>query len=157
MALDSTDIRILQHLQEDAKLTNAELASRVNLSPSPCHVRVRTLEKEGYINRYVTLLDPTKIGLGISVFIRITLERQVEKALELFEHAMEQHPQVMECYLMTGESDYLLRVIVKDISSLERFIVDSLSQIHGVATIRSSFSLKQVKYKTALPLPTVLR
>lgn len=152
MTLDVTDIRILRQLQEDAKLTNVELAARVNLTPSPCLARVRALEKQGYISRYVTLLDPAKVGLGVSVFIEVTLERQVEKTLDTFERAMQRHPQVMECYLMTGEADYLLRVLVSDVPALERFIVDELSQIAGVANIRSSFSLKQVKYQTALPL-----
>jgi Lrp/AsnC family leucine-responsive transcriptional regulator len=151
--LDPIDIRILAALQEDAKLTNVELASRVNLSPSPCLSRVRKLESAGIISRYVTLLSPLALGLGVSVFIQIRLEKQVEHALDEFEAAMHRHPEVMECYLMTGDSDYLLRVIVADIPALERFIVDELSKTPGVANIRSSFALKQVKYKTALPLP----
>lgn len=152
MKLDATDIKILQALQEDAKLTNVELAGRVNLSPSPCLARVRALENAGYISRYVTLLDPLKIGLGVSVFIQIGLEKQVEKALETFESVMNRYPEVMECYLMTGESDYMIRVVVADVEALERFIVKKLTKIPGVANIRSSFALKQVKYKTALPL-----
>ncbi len=151
-SLDAIDLRILAELQENAKLTNVELASRVNLSPSPCLARVRSLENNGVITRAVTLLDPLKIGLGVSVFIQIRLERQVEQALENFEAAMQRHPEVMECYLMTGDSDYLIRVVVQDVQALERFIVDALSKIAGVANIRSSFALKQVKYKTALPL-----
>lgn len=150
--LDAIDLKILVELQENAKLTNVELAARVNLSPSPCLARVRALEKSGVITRAVTLLDPLKIGLGVSVFIQIRLERQVEQALENFEAAMQRHPEVMECYLMTGDSDYLIRVVVQDVQALERFIVDALSKIVGVANIRSSFALKQVKYKTALPL-----
>mgnify|MGYP005844832545 CR=1 FL=1 len=148
MTLDVIDTRILEELQRNAKLTNVELAARVNLTPSPCLTRVRALEKAGYIDRYVTLLDASRVGLGVSVFIDVTLERQVERALDAFERAMQRHPQVMECYLMTGESDYLLRVLVSDVPALERFIVDELSQIPGVANIRSSFSLKQVKYST---------
>jgi DNA-binding Lrp family transcriptional regulator len=152
LSLDATDLKILAELQENAKLTNVELAARVNLSPSPCLARVRSLENSGVISRAVTLLDPLKIGLGVSVFIQIRLERQVEQALENFEAAMQRHPEVMECYLMTGDSDYLIRVVVQDVQALERFIVDALSKIAGVANIRSSFALKQVKYKTALPL-----
>jgi len=150
--LDQTDIRILEELQEDGKLSNVELASRVHLSPSPCLTRVRDLERSGLISRYVALLDPLKLGLGVSVFINIRLEQQVEKALEKFESAIKEYPEVMECYLMTGDSDYMIRVVVPDVQALERFIVDELSKIRGVANIRSSFALKQVKYKTALPL-----
>lgn len=150
--LDLTDLRILRELQNDAKLKNVELAARVHLSPSPCLARVRALEAAGLISRYVTLLDPHAVGLGVSVFIQVRLERQIETTLDTFEQAMHERPEVMECYLMTGESDYLLRVVVPDVPALERFIVDVLSQIPGVANIHSSFALKQVKYKTALPL-----
>jgi Lrp/AsnC family leucine-responsive transcriptional regulator len=151
--LDTTDWKILARLQEDARLTNVELARRVNLSPSPCLARVRRLEQGGLIARYVTLVDPLAVGLTVSVFIQVRLERQVEKALETFERAMAERPEVMECYLMTGDSDYLLRVVVADVQALERFIVDFVSRIPGVGNIKSSFALKQVKYQTALPLP----
>jgi Lrp/AsnC family leucine-responsive transcriptional regulator len=151
--LDAIDLRILEELQQNARLTNVELAARVHLSPSPCLARVRALEDSGLISRYVTLLDPLELGLSVSVFIQIRLERQVERALEQFQDAISQYPEVMECYLMTGDSDYLIRVVVPDVQALERFIVDELSKIPGVANIRSSFALKQVKYKTALPLP----
>lgn len=151
--LDAIDVRILNELQANARLTNVELASRVHLSPSPCLARVRALEEAGLISSYVTLLDPLQVGLSVSVFIEIRLERQVERALNSFEDAIMGYPEVMECYLMTGNSDYLLRVVVQDVQALERFIVDELSKIPGVANIQSSFALKQVKYKTALPLP----
>ena len=150
--MDSIDLRILRELQENAKLTNVELAARVNLSPSPCLARVRALEASGRISRYVTLLDPLAMGLGVSVFIQVSLEKQVEKALEIFQDAMHRYPEVMECYLMSGEADYIVRVVVEDIPSFERFIVDELTKIPGVAQIKSSFALKQVKYKTAIPL-----
>ena len=150
--MDAIDKRILTELQTDAKLTNVELAARVHLSPSPCLARVRRLEQAGFISGYVTLLNPLKAGLSVSVFIQIRLERQVERALEAFESAIEAYPEVMECYLMTGDSDYLIRVVVPDVQALEHFIVAGLSTIPGVANIRSSFALKQVKYKTALPL-----
>lgn len=152
--IDATDIKILALLQEDAKLTNAELSSRVNLSPSPCLARVRALEQKGIVSHYVTLLDPLKLGLGISVFVQIGVERQVERNLESFEAVIASYPEVMECYLMTGDFDYLIRVVVKDMPALERFIVDRLTKIPGISTIKSSLALKQVKYKTALPLPS---
>jgi Lrp/AsnC family leucine-responsive transcriptional regulator len=151
--IDATDWKILSLLQEDARITNLELSRAIGLSPSPCLARVRALEKAGYINRYVSLLDSLKVGLKVSVFINVALERQVEKALELFEASIAARPEVMECYLMTGESDYLLRVVVADIQALEDFILNFLSKIPGVGNIKSSFALKQVKYKTALPLP----
>jgi len=155
--LDTTDWQILERLQGDARISNVRLAEAVNLSPSPCLARVRELEAGGYIDKYVTLLNPLRIGLTVSVFIQVTLEKQVEKQLGAFEAAIQKRPEVMECYLMTGDSDYLLRVVVPDIQALERFIVDHLTKIPGIANIRSSFALKQVKYQTALPLPAGAR
>jgi Lrp/AsnC family leucine-responsive transcriptional regulator len=152
--LDATDWKILARLQENARLSNVELAQAVHLSPSPCLHRVRSLEESGIISRYVTLLDPLQLGLRVSVFISVTLEKQVEAALDVFEQAIQARPEVMECYLMTGDADYLLRVVVPDVQALERFILDFLTRIPGVGNIRSSFALKQVKYQTALPLPT---
>jgi DNA-binding Lrp family transcriptional regulator len=153
-ALDRTDAQILQELQHDARLTNVELARRVNLSPSPCLARVRALENAGVISRYVALVNPAAVGFGLSVFIQISLERQVQNTLEQFERAVTRFPEIVECYLMTGDSDYLLRVVVPDVSALQHFIINGLTKIAGVANIRSSFSLKQEKYDTALPLPT---
>ena len=150
--IDTIDYRILNELQANGKLSNVELATRVHLSPSACLARVRRLEDTGIISRYVTLLDANAAGLPISVFIQIRLERQVEMSLETFEACMHDYPEVMECYLMTGDSDYLIRVVVADIQTIEKFIVNELSKIPGVANIKSSFALKQVKYKTALPL-----
>jgi DNA-binding Lrp family transcriptional regulator len=150
--LDATDWKILALLQEDARISNVDLAKAVGLSPSPCLARVRALEEAGFIRRYVSLLDPQRVGLMVSVFIQVTLEKQVESALEVFERAIRDRPEVMECYLMTGESDYLLRVVVPDLQALERFILNFLSRVPGVGNIRSSFALKQVKYQTALPL-----
>ena len=151
-AIDAIDRRILAALQEDASVTNVELAEKIGLSPSPCLARVRALEQAGVILRRVALLDPLKLGASISVFIRVTLEKQTEAVLDRFESAVARFPEVMECYLMTGDSDYLLRVVVPDILALQDFIVGRLSKTAGVANIRSSFALKQVKYKTALPL-----
>lgn len=152
-ALDSTDWRILAQLQDDARISNVDLARAVNLSPSPCLARVRALETTGVISRYVTLLNPLELGLTVSVFIQVTLEKQMRNAPDTFEGSVLAREEVMECYLMTGDADYLLRVLVRDMQSLERFIVDYLAKIPGVASIKSSFALKQVKYKTALPLP----
>ena len=153
MELDTTDWKILARLQDEARISNVDLAKAVNLSPSPCLTRVRGLEESGVISRYVTLLDPLKIGLTVSVFIQVSLEKQMRNALDTFEASVLARDEVMECYLMTGDADYLIRVIVPDVQSLERFIVDYLAKIPGVASIKSSFALKQVKYKTALPLP----
>jgi DNA-binding Lrp family transcriptional regulator len=150
--LDAADTKILTLLQENAKLTNVELAARVHLSPSPCLARVRALERAGVISQYVTLLDPGRVGLGVSVFIQITLERQVERDLNDFQAAITKYDEVMECYLMTGDFDYLIRVVVRDMPALELFIVDKLTKIPGISNIKSSIALKQVKYKTALPL-----
>jgi Lrp/AsnC family transcriptional regulator, leucine-responsive regulatory protein len=150
--LDAIDIRILAALQDDGGLTNVDLAKQVGLSPSPCLARVRGLEERGVIARRVTLLDPMKLGASVSVFIQVTLEKQTEAVLDAFETSIAGFPEVMECYLMTGDSDYLLRVVVSDTIALQHFIVGRLSKTRGVANIRSSFALKQVKYKTALPI-----
>ncbi|WP_373418551.1 Lrp/AsnC family transcriptional regulator [Roseinatronobacter sp. S2] len=131
-------------------MSNVELAERVGLSPSPCLTRVRALENDGVIDRYVALVNPEAVGLSVSVFIQVTLERQVERALETFQARMHALPEVMECYLMTGDSDYLIRILVRTNADVERFIVQKLSTIDGVANIKSSFALKQVKYKTEL-------
>lgn len=151
-ALDAIDRKILALLQENARLANVELAEAVGLSPSPCLRRVRDLEEAGVIRRYVTLLDPAQLGLPVSIFVSVTLERQVEQALERFEAAILKRPEVMECYLMTGDADYLLRIVTADLSGYERFLIDHLTRVPGVSSIKSSFALKQVKYLTALPV-----
>lgn len=155
--LDLTDFRILRHLQQDASLTNVELATRINLSPSPTLARVKRLESEGVITRHVALVDPHALGLKVNVFVRVSLEKQEAGALERFEQAVSRFDEVMEVYLMTGDEDYLLRIVVPDIQSLERFILDHLTRIAGIKNIKSSFALKQVKYKTALPIAADLR
>ncbi len=151
--ISAVDAKILRRLQNNARISNVDLARAVGLSPSPCLRRVRALEDSGLIRSYATLLEPAALGLDVSVFVRVSLEKQVEKALERFEAAVMKRSEVMECYLMTGDSDYLLRVVVPDIESFERFLLDHLTRIPGVASIKSSFALKQVKYRTALPLP----
>lgn len=150
--LDAIDRRILAALQENARTANVDLAREVGLSPSPCLRRVRELEELKIIRSYVTLVDPAAVGLGVSVFVQVSLERQIERALEVFEAAVLARPEVMECYLMTGDADYLLRVVVADLAAYERFLMYHLTRIAGVASIKSSFALKQVKYRTALPI-----
>jgi Lrp/AsnC family leucine-responsive transcriptional regulator len=150
--LDNKDIAILNQLQKNARLSNVQLAKKVGLSPSPCLARVKALSLSGVIKRHVTLLDPEKVNLTLSVFIQISLERQSEVVLERFEKAVIAWSEVLECYLMTGDADYLLRVTVKDINALRVFILNRLTTIDGVSNIRSSIALNQVKYETALPI-----
>ncbi len=156
MELDAIDARILTELQSDGGLTNAELAERVGLSPSPCLRRVKLLTDAGVIKKRVALVDGNAIDLKVSVFIHVTLEKQIEENLSAFEAAVEARPEVVECYLMTGESDYLLRVVVPDLEAYERFLMEHLTRIPGVSNIKSSFALNQVKYSTALPLDHLL-
>lgn len=151
-ALDRIDIKILNELQQNASLTNVELASRVNLSPSPCLARVRSLEKLGVIDRRIAVLDPAVLGIGVTAFIQVKLEKQVQPSLDSFTRTVDRLSEVMECYLMTGDSDYLLRVMVSDIEALEDLIVNKLSRMPGVSSIRSSLALKRISYKTVLPL-----
>lgn len=154
MKLDTIDLRILHELQRDGSLSNVELARRVHLSPSPCLARVKALQAAGIIVRYVALANAAALGLGLNVFISISLKSQNKQSLAQFEQRIAEHDEVMECYLMTGDSDYLIRVAVPDIQALERFILEQLTPIPGIEQIRSSFALKQVLYKTALPLGT---
>jgi Lrp/AsnC family transcriptional regulator, leucine-responsive regulatory protein len=156
MNLDSIDLKILGELQREGDISNVELARRVHLSPSPCLARVKALETSGVISRYVALVNASAMGLGLNVFINISLKTQSKQALADFEQRIAEHDEVMECYLMTGDSDYLIRVAVADMAALERFILDQLTPIPGLEKIRTSFTLKQVRYKTALPLPLPL-
>ena len=151
-SLDRTDYRILYHLQNNARISNTELADAVGLSPSPCLRRVKALEQAGVVKRYVGIVDPKAVGLPISVFVSVSLNRQERAGLEAFERSIASYKEVMECYLMTGSSDYLLRIVVPDLECYERFLTDKLTRIQGVANIQSSFALKQVVYKTELPL-----
>ena len=153
IALDAIDRRILERLQQDGRLSNSDLAERVGLSSSPCWRRVKALEEAGVIKGYAALLDARTVGLSVNVFMSVSLSTQNEKSLKDFERAAAARPEVMECYLMTGDSDYLIRVAVADIAALEKFILEQLTPIAGIEKIRSSFALKQVRYKTALPLP----
>jgi Lrp/AsnC family leucine-responsive transcriptional regulator len=150
--LAELDRRILFELQGNGRLTNAELASRVGASASPCWRHVRQLEDAGIIGRYVALVDPLAIGLAVAVFTSVSLEKQSHRTLEEFETQVLQWPEVMECYLMTGDADYLLRVVVPDLAAYERFLMDRLIHSAGVSNIRSSFALRRVQYRTELPL-----
>ncbi len=152
LTLNEIDLRILTHLQSNARLTNVELSEKIHLSQSPCLRRVRNMEDNGIIKGYVALVDQNAVGLPVSVFVNVRLEKQIEQALEVFESAVQNWSEVMECYLMTGDSDYLLRVVTADLAAYERFLMDKLTKVPSVASIGSSFALKQVTYKTALPL-----
>ncbi|MGB0632556.1 MAG: Lrp/AsnC family transcriptional regulator [Alphaproteobacteria bacterium] len=152
MQLDVFDRRILDQLQRNGRISNVDLAKAVGLSPSPCLRRVRDLEDAGVIDRYAAILNQGSAGFSLSVFVQVTLERQVETALETFERVIADRPEVMEAYLMTGDSDYLLRIVVPDVSDYEIFLKDHLTRVPGVASIKSSFALNRVKYETALPL-----
>ncbi len=152
MKFDEIDIKILRRLQSNARISNVDLADAVGLSPSPCLRRVRRLEERNVISRYATLVEPNSVGLTVNVFVRVSLERQVDEYLERFESAVREWPEVMECYLMTGDADYHLRVVVSDLSAYETFLKERLTRVAGVSNIRSSFALKRVSYRTELPL-----
>jgi len=155
LKLDAIDRKILAALQDNGRLSNVELAERVGLSASPCLRRVRQLEDAGMIARYVALLNQEAVGLPVSVFISIKLERQSEDDLDRFEAEVRKYPEVLECYLMTGTRDYLLRVATRDLAAYERFLKTKLTRVENVASIESSFALKQVKYTNSLPLETL--
>ncbi|MDR3468561.1 MAG: Lrp/AsnC family transcriptional regulator [Xanthobacteraceae bacterium] len=152
LSLDAIDRKILAALQTDSRTTMQELADRVGLSISPCHRRVRLLEERGVITRYIALVDQTSVGLPVSVFISIKLQRQNEEDLNRFAKAIAKWDEVLECYLMTGNRDYLLRVVAADLSSYESFLKNKLTRLDGIASIESSFALSQVKYSIALPV-----
>lgn len=149
--LDEIDRKILECLQHDGRISNVELADRIGLSPAPCLRRVAALESAGAIRKYVALLNPAAVDLAVTVFVQISLDLQVDRRLEIFESAVMKRPEIVECYLMTGDADYLLRVVVPSVEAYETFLKDSLTRVEGVARIKSSFGLKQVKYSTALP------
>lgn len=150
--LDAIDRRLLQALQENGRLTATELAERVGLTTSPCLRRLRLLEEAGIIRGYTALLDQKRVGLPVSVFVSIKLERQQDEALKSFEDAVRRCPEVLECYLMTGPRDYLLRVVARDLGDYERFVKETLTRIPGIANIESSFALGQVKHSNVLPV-----
>lgn len=152
MKLDQIDRKMIATLQEDGRLPITELAEKIGLTTSPCLRRLKILEQSGIIRGYAAQVDQEKVGLPVSVFISIKLERQREESLERFEGAIRDCPEVVECYLMTGSRDYLLRVVAQDLSAYERFLKDTLTRIDGVSSIESSFALAQVKHSSALPI-----
>ena len=151
-ALDRIDRRIVDALQRDGRLANNELAAQVNLSPSPCLRRVRSLEEAGVIKRYVALVDPAKVGLNMLAYVSVKLEKKGDVPAEDFASAVDTWSEVTECYSMTGDMDYLLRVQVEDLDHFSRFIMGKLLKQSGVADVKSSFALQRVKETTVLPV-----
>lgn len=153
MPLDRYDLRILEELQRDGRISNQELAERVGLSPSPCSRRVKALEEEGYVARHVTLLDPAKLGLSLTALVHISMDRHTPERFERFEAAIAALPEVLECYLITGQSaDYVLKVVVQDMAHYEQFLLGKLTRIEGVTGVHSSFVLRRPVDKSELPL-----
>ena len=152
MQLDRTDRLILDVLQRDARITNAALAERAHLSESACLRRVRALESSGLIAGYAARIDQVKAGLPVNVFVSITLDRQEQTDLQAFEQAVRGIPEVMECYLMTGEFDYLVRVVVADTADFERVHSQHLTRLPNVARVHSSFALRAVANVQVLPI-----
>jgi len=148
--LDATDRRILAALQQDGRITNAELAERANLSASACHRRVQRLEEEGFIAAYVALLDARRMGKPTTVFVEITLEGQAEETLDAFEREVARVPDILECHLTAGTADYLIKMVVEDTEDFARIHRRFLSRLPGVAKMQSSFALKTVVRTTAL-------
>lgn len=149
---DRIERRILEELQTDGRITNQELAERVGLSPSPCLRRVKQLESDGVIKRYVALVDPERIGLSVRAFVRVRLHGQGDRHLLIFENAVADFAEVLECYLMSGEADYQLQVVVPSLTAFENFLRFKLTKIESVAQVTTSFALRPVIYRTALPL-----
>lgn len=152
MALDSTDMTLLKLLQRDASLSVAQLAEQVNLSQPPCWRRVRKLEAEGYIDRQVSMLNRKKLGLNVVIYTEVKLSANGRQAVGEFEDSIRGFPEVTECYVMLGRSDFLLRIVAKDVEHYERFFKNHLSQLPGVQDITSAVALSEVKYSTELPL-----
>ncbi|MBL4929772.1 Lrp/AsnC family transcriptional regulator [Fuscibacter oryzae] len=150
--IDRIDRHILTLLQQDGRLTMQEISDRVGLSPTPVLRRIRLMEEAGLIKGYVALVDQKRAGLPVSVFVSVRLERQREDALLRFSKAIADWPEVMECYLMTGRQDFLLRVVVASLEDYDQFLKSRLTRLEGVASIESSFALAQEKYTSALPL-----
>ena len=149
---DDTDARILRVLQKSGRMSNADLSDAVNLSPSACHRRVQRLEQDGYIRDYVALLDPRKMDVPTTVFVEITLSGQADEVLDAFEKAVARVPDVLECHLMAGSADYLLKVVARDSEDFARIHRQHLARLPGVAQMQSSFALKTVFKTTALPV-----
>lgn len=153
-SLDALDRKIIAELQVNSRRSVQELADRVGLSASPCARRIRILEEAGVIQGYVAIVDQTAVGLPISVFVSVKLERQREDELDRFSLAVSRWPEVVDCYLMTRQRDYLMRIVVRDLPAYERFLKNKLTRLDGVDSIESSFALGQVKRSNALPIST---
>jgi Lrp/AsnC family leucine-responsive transcriptional regulator len=152
MEIDATDRRILMALQKEGRVTNAELSERVNLSPSACHRRVQRLERDGYIDAYVALLNARRLDRPTTVFVEITLSGQADEVLEAFEREVRRVPDVLECHLMAGTADYLLKVVAHDTDDFARIHRQYLARLPGVAQMHSSFALRTVFKTTAIPV-----
>jgi Lrp/AsnC family leucine-responsive transcriptional regulator len=152
MRLDRIDYTILEHLQRDGRATSGELADAAGLSASPALRRQKLLEDDGIIRRYVALLDQDRVGLPVNVFVSVRLQAQTDDHLAAFEKAVTELPEVMECYVMSGASDYLLRVVAPDLGAYEEFLRTRLTRMPGVRGVESAFALKRVVYRTNLPL-----
>jgi Lrp/AsnC family leucine-responsive transcriptional regulator len=153
MKLDRTDRRILQAMQANARISNLELADAVGLSPTPCSRRVKRLEESGLIRAHVTLLSQRMLGLKLTAYIGISMDRHTPDRFEAFETEVAKYPEVMECSVVTGQaSDYLLKAVVPDMEYYERFLLGKLTRIEGVTGVHSSFELRRVLSRTALPL-----
>jgi DNA-binding Lrp family transcriptional regulator len=150
--LDAFDRKILDVLQENGRITIQELADRVGLSATPCARRVKRMEDDGLIDRYVTLLNPERLGLGLTVFVNIRLNTQAAKTFDAFEEAVRKLPEVVGCYLLAGNYDYLIQVRVADVEAFRSFIRDRLVILEGVVETQSSVVLEETKHTTALPL-----
>lgn len=150
--MDIFDKKLLSILQNNGRISNVELAETVNLSESACLRRVRSLEERGLIDRYVALLDHKKVGLTDTVFVHIVLKREEKSELEAFENAVKNIPEILECYLMTGEFDYLLHIVVANMADFERLHNDSLTQLPGVSRVNSSFAIRTVQKTSELPI-----
>ena len=150
--LDAIDLKILDKLQGNGRITNQELADAIGLSPSPCLRRVRQLEASGVISGYVALVDPDVVGLSVAAFVRVRLDQQDDRHLAAFEAAVSDFPEVMECYLMSGDADYQMRVLVGSLREFEDFLRHRLTRVKGVANVTTSFALRPVIYRTALPV-----
>ncbi|AQQ25925.1 Lrp/AsnC family transcriptional regulator [Burkholderia orbicola] len=150
--LDAIDRRILRALQQNSNQTNADIAQQAGLSPTPCLRRVHLLEEQGVIDAYVALLNPAAVELRFTAFVRVTLERQDKTTVERFAREMEHAPEVLECHLMAGSYDYLLRVIAKDLDDYQRFQMETLTQIEGVRNIETEIPLKRIKQTVRLPI-----
>ncbi|MBR0912531.1 Lrp/AsnC family transcriptional regulator [Bradyrhizobium japonicum] len=150
--LDEFDIKILSALQDNARISTQELAERVGLSATPCARRVKRMEDDGLIDRYVTLLNPERLGIGLNVFVNVRLNTQSAKAFEAFEQAIRKLPQVVGCYLLAGNYDYLVQIRVADVEAFRSFIRDRLVTIEGIGETQSNVVLEETKRTTALPL-----